>query len=270
MEVQEMTASTSATGRQVEVNGASLHVEDQGTGDPILLVQPGLVSSAIYAGIIPLLTSHYRVITFDSRGHGQSTNPGGKLSYELIADDTAALIDALGLDRPVVGGWSDGGQVALEFGLRHPGRARGLIVGGASLEVAGEAAKAQMRAMMGIDENGKVDLDTFSNGIGAMMLPMMRQFHTRGEEHWQTVLQQSATMWMSYDGMSQEEVEQIATPCLIAVGDRDELITLDEVVKLYRWLPDAELAIMPGTAHMRALHDPALFAAAILDFLQRH
>ncbi len=55
MEVQEMTASISATGRQVEVNGASLYVEEQGTGDPILLVQPGLVSSAVYASLVPLL-----------------------------------------------------------------------------------------------------------------------------------------------------------------------------------------------------------------------
>src|SRR6478672_10752071 len=133
MEVQEMTASMSATGRQVEVNGASLHVEEQGTGDSILLVQPGLVSSAVYASLVPLLARNYRVITFDSRGHGQSTNPSGMLSYEQLTDDTAALADALGLDRPFVGGWSDGGQIAIEFGLRHPGRARGLIVGGASL-----------------------------------------------------------------------------------------------------------------------------------------
>src|SRR3954454_896908 len=128
MEVSKMTASISATERRVEVNGVSLYVEEQGTGDPILFVQPGLVSSAVYAGITPLLADHYRVIAFDSRGHGQSTNPDGQLSYELIADDTAALIDALELDHPVVGGWSDGGQVALELGLRYPGRARGLIV----------------------------------------------------------------------------------------------------------------------------------------------
>src|SRR6188472_943787 len=95
LEVREMTAGTSATERQVEVNGASLHIEEQGTGDPILLVQPGLMSSAVYAGITPLLAGHYRVIAFDSRGHGQSTNPNGELSYQLIADDAAALIDAL-------------------------------------------------------------------------------------------------------------------------------------------------------------------------------
>src|SRR3954454_23721799 len=107
MEVSKMTASISATGRRVEVNGASLYVEEQGTGDPILLVQPGLVSSAAYQSLAPLLARHYRVVTFDSRGHGRSTNPGGTMSYEQFTDDAAALADALELDRPFVGGWSD-------------------------------------------------------------------------------------------------------------------------------------------------------------------
>jgi pimeloyl-ACP methyl ester carboxylesterase len=70
------------------------------------------------ARIVSGLAGSFRVIRPDSRGHGRSTNPAGELSYALIADDIAALIAALGLERPVVGGCSDRGQVALELGAR--------------------------------------------------------------------------------------------------------------------------------------------------------
>ena len=75
----------------LKVNGASIHLAEHGDGP-----------------------SH-RVITPDSRGHGQSTNPSEHLSYAAIADDVAAIISSLGLERPVVGGWSDGGQVAASW-----------------------------------------------------------------------------------------------------------------------------------------------------------
>src|SRR5262249_61364641 len=73
----------------------------------------------------------FGVIPPDSRGHGRSANPAGQLSYPRLADDIAALITALGLHRPVVGGWSDGGQVTLELAARHPGAAGALIAGAA-------------------------------------------------------------------------------------------------------------------------------------------
>ncbi len=83
------------------------------------------------ATVVPHLVYGFRLITPDSRGHGRSTNPASELFYPLIADDVAALIAALELARPVVGGWSDGVQVALELGARHPGVAGSLIVGAA-------------------------------------------------------------------------------------------------------------------------------------------
>src|SRR5215212_11867928 len=108
-----MTATAQALGQQVDVNGASLYVEEHGQGDPLVLVHAGLLSSGSWAGLVPLLAESFRVITFDNRGHGRSTNPSGALSFEQLADDTAALIEVLGLERSVVGGWSDGGEVTL-------------------------------------------------------------------------------------------------------------------------------------------------------------
>ena len=120
------------SGRSVEVNGATLYYKEHGDGAPLILIHGGLSTSSQWEPLVPeLVADGFRVITPDSRGHGRSTNPAEELSYALIADDVAALIAALGLQRPVVGGWSDGGQVTLELGARHPGAAGGLIVGAA-------------------------------------------------------------------------------------------------------------------------------------------
>ena len=265
-----MTANATAAGRHVEINGAGLYVEEQGQGDPLVLVQPGLVSSAAYAGVVPLLAEHYRVITFDTRGHGRSTNPSGALSYELITEDTAALIETLGLERPFVGGWSDGGQVALEIGVRHPTLARALIIGAASLELHSEASREMARAFLQVSSDGTVDFEAFAAGPGQTLLPMLRQFHPHSEEHWQSVIQRSASMWLTYAGLTREQVGAIDTPSLILQGDRDDLIPVEGALTLYRWLPNAELAILPGADHMRPIFDPATFTRLVVDFLQRH
>jgi pimeloyl-ACP methyl ester carboxylesterase len=265
-----MSASATATGRYLEVNGARLHVEDTGQGDPLVLAQPGLMSSAVYGEVASLLAERFRIITFDSRGHGQSTNPSGELSYELIADDTAALIDALALERPFVGGWSDGGEIALQVELRHPGLARGLIAGGTSLELGTDKARASMRQMLHAGNDDTVDLEAFAATWGATLVPMMRQFHPDGEAHWQDVVRQSAAMWLTYGGLTRADVARIAAPTLVLVGDRDEHIPVEEGVRLYRELPNAELAILPGCDHMRPLGDPASFSRLIADFLVRH
>jgi pimeloyl-ACP methyl ester carboxylesterase len=265
-----MVASAPVLGQQIEVNSVSLFVEEQGQGDPVVLVHAGLLSSGSWAGVVPLLAGSYRVITFDNRGHGRSTNPSSALSYEQMADDTAALIDALGLERPFVGGWSDGGEVALQLGLRHPSLARALIAGGTSLEMGTENVRSQTRAFFHIDDNGVVDLDAVAGAFEQTLLPMLRQSHPHGEQHWQTIVQQSATMWLSYAGLTREQVDQITEPVLVIVGDRDEHVPVEEAVRLYRWLPQAELAILPGTSHMRPLFDPAAFASSVFDFLRRH
>src|SRR3954470_15305447 len=126
-----MGAEASGRGGWSEANNASLYCEDCGAGPPIVLIHAGLIWGAIWEPLLPALIDDFRVIIPDSRGHGRSTNPSGEMSYGQIADDVAAVITSLELDRPVVGGYSDGGQVALEIGARHPKAAGGLIIGAA-------------------------------------------------------------------------------------------------------------------------------------------
>jgi pimeloyl-ACP methyl ester carboxylesterase len=145
-------------GRSIEVHGATLYCEERGTGTPVVLIHGGLVSSAMWGPVLAHLRDDFGVITPDSRGHGRSTIQSGGLSFPQIADDVAALISKLGLVRPVVGGYSDGGQVVLELGARHPDVAGALIVGAAYPDVGSSGLRDGWRAFLGADESGTPDL----------------------------------------------------------------------------------------------------------------
>src|SRR3954463_15734791 len=265
-----MGAETSQTGRSIPINGASLYYDDRGAGAPILLIHAGLISRNIWEPLLPALTDEFRVITPDSRGHGHSTNPGGELSYAQLADDVAALIATMGLTRPVVGGYSDGGQVALELGARHPDAAAALIIGAAYPDFANSGVRDVMKAILGADEQGNPDLAQVDATFGDFA-DVLKSRHPGGEEQWRALVTQSAPMWIDYAGLSPDEVRSIEAPALVFTGDRDDFISLDLSIALFRALPNAELAVVPGADHVGAMRPPhaGLSAGMIRDFAAR-
>jgi pimeloyl-ACP methyl ester carboxylesterase len=256
-------------GRLVDVNGATLYYEEHGDGAPLILIHGGLASSSQWQPVVPELAESFRVIRPDSRGHGRSTNPAGELSYARIADDTATLIAALGLERPVVGGWSDGGQVTLELGARHPGAAGALIVGAAYPDFDAGGLREAHKALLGADDTGVPDPTYLEAQLGESAVEI-KALHPGGAEHWQRLVRQTASMWLDYKGLRPDQLRAIDGPVLVLAGDRDELITLDLSVSLYRALPIAELAICPSVSHDGpTLERAPVFASLIRDFARR-
>jgi len=119
----------------VHANGIDIYYVEAGEGEPLLLVDNAMVSTnpawaAIpfaYASFLGTLAEHFRVIAPDTRGSGKSVHPGGPIPATLLADDVAALIEALNLDRPLICGFSDGGETATLVGIRHPGSVRAIV-----------------------------------------------------------------------------------------------------------------------------------------------
>jgi pimeloyl-ACP methyl ester carboxylesterase len=259
-------------GRCVEVNGVTLYYEERGAGTPLMLIHGGLVSSAMWEPLLPGLSDGFRVITPDSRGHGRSTNPSGRLSYAQIADDVAALIAALGLVRPVVGGFSDGGQVTLELGARHPDAAGALIVGAAYPDFATSGIRQLNKAFLGADDAGTPDLAQVDAHLGDFA-ELAKSWHPGGHKRWRALVQQTAPMWLNYEGLTADDVRRIEAPALVFTGDRDdEWGSLDLMVSLYRTLPNGELGVCPHADHFAPV-TPAragMFAAMIRDFAERH
>ena len=120
----------------VSANGIDIHYVEAGAGEPLVLLHQGMVSTnplwadspVAYAGHMDAFAERFRVIAPDLRGCGRTANPGGgSISYAQLADDAAALIDALGLDQPLVCGFSDGATLATILALRSPGSVRAIV-----------------------------------------------------------------------------------------------------------------------------------------------
>jgi pimeloyl-ACP methyl ester carboxylesterase len=143
-------------GTYIEANGLRMYYEVHGEGGPLLLIHGGTATSQSWASHLPAFAEQFWVFAPDSRGHGRTDNPTGDLGYRAMAEDVAAFIDALGLRRPLVLGYSDGGQIALELGMRYPGLARALVLGGTQFRFS-EAYLEAVRVLLSIANGEEVD-----------------------------------------------------------------------------------------------------------------
>lgn len=126
------SATTMDKDKFVEANGIKIHYVEEGEGPPLLLIHGGGLTAKSWQGLAKEASRYFRVIMPDSRGHGLTNNPQGTFSYDLMAEDMAAFVKALKLEKPLVMGYSDGGMVVLKLASRYPDLARAAIVGGAT------------------------------------------------------------------------------------------------------------------------------------------
>ena len=264
MSIKESSAV--AHGRYVSANGIEIHDLDQGEGQPLVLLHGGVVSTnSIWAGVpvayashMYTLAEHFRVIAPDTRGCGRTKHSGGPVTFDLLADDVAALIDALGLERPLIAGFSEGAITATVLGIRHPDAIRA-IVNHAGFDAFDPELPtiAMMRQILGGRPDAtEPDPDAAARGFEAseQMRPMFElmkrdQDSGQGEGHWRTYLRLSWDRCTQSPGYTYADLAKITVPTLILVGDRDDFCTVEQAVTAYRQLPDGELAILPGHGH---------------------
>jgi pimeloyl-ACP methyl ester carboxylesterase len=258
-----------STGAYIEANGLRVYYEVHGEGEPLLLLHGGTATSQSWVSHLPAFAEHFQVFTPDSRGHGRTDNPSGELSYRLMADDVAALVGVLGLQRPLVLGYSDGGQIALELGMRYAGLARALVLGGTQFRFS-EGYLEDARALLGITEGEEVDTGKLKREQPDFV-SYLREAHAHvyGPAYWKDYLKQIATLWLTPLRYSPDDLAAITDPVLVLVGDRDGACT-KEAPELFRLLPDAELAVAPGSDHGFIEAKSDLFDALSIDFLLRH
>jgi pimeloyl-ACP methyl ester carboxylesterase len=126
--------NNSTAGKYYDVRGFKMYCEIYGQGQPVLIIHGNGGSISNFTTNIPYFSSKYKVIIADSRAQGKSADAGDSLTYEMMADDYAALLDQLHVDSANVIGWSDGGINGLLLAIRHPEKVKKLAVTGANLE----------------------------------------------------------------------------------------------------------------------------------------
>jgi len=282
LSLEDKMSTTASHGQSVHANGIDIHYLDHGEGEPLVLLHGGVVSTnpiwtgvpVAYASHMDTLGGHFRVIAPDTRGCGKTVHSGGTISFDLLADDVAALIDALDLERPLIAGFSDGGITATVLAIRHPGAVRA-IVNHAGFDAFDPDAPtvAMMRQILGGSPDAtEPDPDAAARGfeaseqMRAMFELMMRdQDDGQGEGHWREYLRLSWDRTTQLPGYTYADLAQITAPTLILTGDRDEFCTVEQAVATYRQLPEGELAILPGHGH----YIPPSAIQTTVEFLTR-
>jgi pimeloyl-ACP methyl ester carboxylesterase len=276
-------STTTPQGQRVHANGIDIHYLDQGEGEPLVLLHGGLVSTnpiwtgvpVAYASHMDRLAEQFRVIAPDTRGCGRTVHSGGPISFDMLADDVAALIGALGLERPLIAGFSEGAITATILGIRQPDAVRA-IVNDAGFDPFDPDAPtiAMMRQILGgSPEASGPDPDAAARGFEASepmrtMFALMRrdQDEGQGEGHWREYLRLSWDRCTRPPGYTFGDFAKINVPTLILTGDRDEFCTVGAAVSAYGQLPDGELAILPGHGHYIS---PAAIESTVEFFARR-
>ena len=255
-------------GQYIAANGLNVYYEEHGSGAPLILLTGAMGTSASWKALVPLLSPHFKLIAPDPRGSGRTNNPGNEiLRTPLLADDVAAVINALHLEKPFLCGWSTGGDVALEVGIRYPELAKGLVVGAPTPRVS-ESYFNGMKAM-GIDGPGQVNIDQIEKAA-PQRVERWRTEHTQNADQWKALLKlYSYEMAEPYTHQT-EDLRKFSVPTLVIVGDRDQIFRLEDTVELYRQIPSAELAVLAQADHFVLRTKPDVFANCVLEFLRRH
>lgn len=253
MVTKEQDAGVSGT--YLDAGGVHTYYEIQGQGDPLVLLHGGFSTIETWGAQTAALAERYRVYLPERRGHGRTPDVPGPTGYEIMARDTIAFMDALGLRSAYVVGWSDGANVGLEMALLRPDLVRKLVFISAFADQSGMAT--EMQAM--------------SANLGPESLPpMLREAYDAlspdGPEHFPIVFEKVAAVWKSEPRHSLTDLAGVSAPTLVMLADAD-VVSIEHAAAVQRAIPDAQLAVIPGTDHLLLFEKPEVVNRLIIDFL---
>jgi pimeloyl-ACP methyl ester carboxylesterase len=263
-----VTTTISERGQQsISANGIEVAYRDVGSGPPLVLLSGALASTGprwagspvAHVDHLERLGQRFRVIAPDTRGTGATVHPGGAAGFAVLDADVIALIEALGLDRPAIAGFSEGGCTATLVALQRPDLIRAHVnhAGFDYFDPHAPAHQGLGPIFGGGPGATQADPDAAEQTFTAMGPPMADTFATmqadfdeaQGEGHWRTYLGQFFDRSAEPSAHGVDDLAAIQVPTLVLVGDRDFFCSVELAAAVYRAIPDAELGIVPGTDH---------------------
>ncbi|TAH51581.1 MAG: alpha/beta hydrolase [Chloroflexota bacterium] len=238
----------------VEHDGARIWYASFGNGAPVILLHGGLGNSNNWGYQVPALVARgYRAIVIDSRGHGRSTRDARPFSYELMAFDVLAVMDALQLERAALVGWSDGACSALVLAANAPKRVAGVFFFACNMDPSGAKEFVFTPIIGRCFHRHKLDY--------AYLSATPDQF----EEFSEAV----SLMQQTQPNYSANDLARISVPVAIVQSERDEFIKREHAEYLARTIPNAEFSYLVGVSHFAPLQRPQQFNRAMLAFLEK-
>jgi len=255
-------------------SGTRIYWEEYGAGPPVLLIMGLSFTHEMWVRILPSLAARHRVVVFDNRGVGQSDTPSGPYLIRQMAADAAAVLDAANIDHAQILGVSMGGMIAQELALRFPSRVTSLTLGCTSH--GGILARwPHLRSSWAVK---------WSNGTRRerelSLIPLLYAASTPRERIYEDIELQCCCnctyagffnqlagilLWSSY-----LRLPLIAAPTLVAHGEEDRLIPIQNGKTVASRIPGARFNPIPGAGHMLATDQPERCIDLMLEFLDQH
>ncbi len=271
---------------KVKVKDIELYYEELGKGSPLVMIMGYAASSAFWdPGLVEELSKHHRTIVFDNRGIGQSDRPDVEYTMKMIAEDTAGLMDALGIESAHILGQSMGGMIAQEFALNYPEKVKSLILccttcGGGKVPPIRHELYMEVYAIPGLS------MEEFIRGTSRFLFsPEFIKDNPERVEEWVHMLVGQEPPGVSWDdelatlgkqaaaiGMFDtfDRLPNIKVPTLVMAGEKDILIPPENSRILAERIPNSQLITFAGSGHdfLREVKDKVI--PKLLEFLKRN
>lgn len=260
-------AQTEPVGTRVEVHGMQMYYETSGQGDPLVVLHGAYMNIPSMGAIIPKLAETHTVYALEFQGHGRTTDIDRPITYPNLADDVAAFMDAVGLEKADVFGYSMGAAAGLMLAIRHPEKVDQLVAASVAYDARGwQPAFTEFLPQM--------SREMFVGG------PMEDAYRALAADPEGFPALVDKLIALEFEPMAWEaDVKALKAPVLIITGDAD-VVTLEHSVALFRLLggggmgdmgvplPASRLAVLPATSHTAVIGQADLLLALIEPFLK--
>jgi pimeloyl-ACP methyl ester carboxylesterase len=237
----------------VQLGAVKTWYDEHGQGEPLVLLHGGLVDARFFDPNLPALAEHFHVYTPERRGHGHTPDVEGPITYQLMTDDTIAFLETVVGQPADLVGHSDGAFVAMLVAMQRPELVKRLVMISGGFSKSGEAVP-----------DAEWDVDQIAEFLG----PAYGEVSPDGIDHFKVVATKVGEMAAVEPALHASELAKVTCRSLVMFAD-DDLVTPQHMVDMYDALPNAELAIVPGTSHFLTQEKPELVNKIVVDFLTK-
>jgi pimeloyl-ACP methyl ester carboxylesterase len=243
---------TAVTSGYASNENARIWYASIGVGPPVVLLHGGLGNSGNWGYQVPaLVEAGYTAIVIDSRGQGRSTRDERPYSYELMASDTRAVMDALGVARAAFIGWSDGADTALVLSRETPGHSAGVFFFGCNVDSTGTKPFQPSTVIDRIYSHHVKDYEALSPVVGGF----------------EAMRDDLGVMQVGQPDYGPDQLREIAVPVWSVLGEHDEFIEREHAEYIARSIPGGRFVLLSDVSHFAPLQRPASFNQVMLEFL---
>lgn len=262
----------------VTSNGIKIHYEERGTGEPVMLIMGLGADGSVWEDHVQAYEQHFRCILMDNRGVGLSDKPAGPYTTDMMADDTAGLMEAIGIEQARVAGISMGGAIAQELAIRHPGKVRSIVLVSTWAKCDTYAKKVfehfkKMRSASDLADFAELlQLWIFATDYYGKNIDNLREGQLDARENPSPQPQQAfeaqCDACITHDTIDQ--LQKVSVPTLITVGEADIFTPLVFSLELNQLLTNSEIMILPNVGHAHHWESLEEFNQKTTKFLLEH